>query len=246
MNNKFNSISPFLQSPLQPNNIIVYESPSKLQYVSGSYSGGIHTKRFGKAKLIKHTFKNGIGTLKFDKEVTEIPMEAFKYANITNIKLPNSIIKLSKECFSSCNLTSIDLGDNLQIIEELAFYNNPLETLIIPDSVTTIGTNFINNYSHYTLRYLKLGKGIKDIKDLAFRFYSNSSSPVTVYINYKNIGTEWYNNSAYINLIIGPNVETIAQDAFRSRSSIQSIIIGKNVKTIGANAFQYCSSIKIY
>lgn len=33
MNNKYNSISPFLQTPLQPNNVIIYKAPSKLSHV---------------------------------------------------------------------------------------------------------------------------------------------------------------------------------------------------------------------
>ena len=247
--NEYNSISPFLQTPLQPNNIIIYKASSKLQELPNSdiYGSGLRPKSFGKAKLLKHTFKNGVGILKFDKDVTEFGERAFYNSGITEIKIPSTVIKLKDYSLYQCQLTSIDLPDNLQSIGNSVFNSNKIDTFIIPDNVVNIGG--YNFYQNCYVKYIKIGEKFKGDRTSTFFIgnysYSSIDHPVLVHVNYNTIGQEFSSYSyLYMNVVMGSNVQTISSSAFSNTQFILSVTIGNNVKSIGYQAFYYCENLQ--
>lgn len=237
MNNKYNSISPFLQTPLQPNNIIYYKCPTKIPETTSTnyYGNGIHINQFGKAKLIKHKFKDGIGTLIFDKEITKLNQYAFAGSGFTEIQLPNSLLEIGDYAFSSCRqLVSFQFNEGLKKIGSSVFSSdtNLRGTIIVPDSVEHIGYGaFIGTY----LDNLIIGKGIKTLERYAIE---QNNRNCVLYLNYPHIENKNYciSTSYFSKIIFGDNVKSIENSAFYG-ASIESIVFGNYIESIGDQAF---------
>ena len=93
-----------------------------------------------------------------------------------------------------------------------------MESIVIPDNVTSIGAVAFASCSRLTAA--KIGKGVTTIGNSAF---------------YECSSLEFIN--------IPDNVTTIDDGAFYKCGSLKDIIIPDNVTTIGAVAFGYCSGL---
>ncbi len=104
----------------------------------------------------------GIGVVKFNINLTEIPEGLFKNcANLQTVMIPDgvqtigsfsfqgcsslenvqfgeSVKRIDTFAFEDCNLSSIALPNTLESLGYKAFTNNPLTTVMLPESVTTI------------------------------------------------------------------------------------------------------------
>ena len=80
------------------------------------------TDGFG-ASFVSHTYKNGLGVIQFDGNITSIPEKAFystKY--LKGIYIPDSVTSIGNSAFYDCsNLTSITIPDSVTSIEKYAF-----------------------------------------------------------------------------------------------------------------------------
>lgn len=74
------------------------------------------------------------------ENLKSIPEGAFSGCrNLSSIKIPGSVISISKGAFARCNnLTSIELSEGLEYINEEAFTEAVLTSIVIPSSVKTI------------------------------------------------------------------------------------------------------------
>ena len=128
------------------------------------------------AELIGHTWKDGVGTLYFDEDITVVRDDAFwkcssltsitipesvtligecafyGCSSLTSVTIPNSVTSIGMYAFSYCRgLTSINIPDSVTSIGQAAFFNcDSLTSVTIPDSVTSIG-----NYAFYGCHSLK-------------------------------------------------------------------------------------------
>lgn len=73
--------------------------------------------------------------------IKQIGAEVFKdHKGITSVALPNTLEVIGEEAFAGCaNLTSVSGGVAVQEIRDKAFAGCPLDTIRIPQSVTSIG-----------------------------------------------------------------------------------------------------------
>ena len=128
-------------------------------------------------------------------ELTEANIPAiFKYTDGTKYKITSIAEKIFKEC-------------------------TLLETVTIPDSVTTIGLGAFDSCT--SLENVTIGNSVETIENGAF-----------------------YNCSSLKEIIIPDSVTTINGSAFSSCSSLETVTIGNNVTTIGDNTFASCSLLK--
>jgi len=66
--------------------------------------------------------------------------DAFEYANVSEVTLPETVTTIQKGAFSSCKLSAIHLPSSLTQIGYFAFWFCPnLSSITIPPTVTTIG-----------------------------------------------------------------------------------------------------------
>ena len=128
---------------------VEYIVPNTLTYTS--YSGDTVTpyaKSFeGKNEIVSNVYENGIGTLTFKEELTEI------YDSMYNKDVVDEI-------------TTIEIPDNITRIGDYSFRGQYLTTLNVPDSVTYIGDSAFNNCTNLT--EITLGSGVETIGQWAF------------------------------------------------------------------------------
>ena len=117
---------------------------------------------------------------------------------------------------------------SVKTIKKAAFeYATQLETLIIPDNVTTLEENLFFMYKVTSNRKPKLksvviGDGVKIIPKYAF-----------------------YGCKKLKNITFGKNVEVIEEDAFYN-CKMKKLVIPKTVKTVGVDAFGDVKELVVY
>ena len=223
---------------------------------------------------IGSTFKYNATILKFDefkyfKSVTSIPANAFfDCTNLRSISIPNSVTSIGEYAFFGCSgLTSVHISD-LAAWCNISFENsnsNPLSyahhlylngtevtDLVIPNSVTSIGSLAFNNCSGLTSVTIpnsvtSIGKAVFSgcsgltsvhISDLAaWCNISFSSNPLN------NAHHLYLNGTEVTDLIIPDGVTSISSSAFSGCSGLTSVTIPNSVTSISSSAFNNCSGL---
>ncbi len=172
---------------------------------------------------------NGCSSLQYNeyKNVNYLGSENNKYLiavsmiekTIQNVVI-NSNTKFILNAFNNCsNLTSIIIPDSVISIGAYAFNNcSNLTSIIIPDSVISIGAYAFNNCSNLTS--IIIPDSVISIGAYAFNNCSNLTS-----------------------IIIPDSVISIGAYAFNNCSNLTSIIIANSVTNIGESVLSRCSGL---
>ena len=145
--------------------------------------------------------------------------------------------------FSSCEqITSFTFGDSVDSIPQYLCYKmNNLQSIIIPNSVTSIGNSAFQDCS--ALSSVIIGNSVTSIGDYAF-YSCDSLTSVTIPNSVTNIGSYAFQHcSSLASVTIGNSVTSIRDNAFYGCSSLTFATIGNSVTSIGAEAFRYCNSL---
>lgn len=166
---------------------------------------------------------SGLISVTIGRFITQIGNNAF--SNCSGLTTVNfnadrcvSIGSYSSNAFAGCNnITVFSLGNNIKQIPAYLCYNksNLTGSLIIPDSVTSIGVSaFLGCHG---LVSVVIGDSVSHIGANAFAFCSG-----------------------LISLTLSNSVSTIGMEAFWDCSSLTSVSIPHSVKSIGNRAFSGC------
>lgn len=140
----------------------------------------------------------------------------------TELTLPESYngegYMLFKNAFVGCNATSLVIGGVEDIVENAFNGCTSLKTLVIGDSVLTIGQGAFSGCSD--LESVVIGNNVVSIGDSAFRYAY-----------------------ALTEVKIGSSVRSIGSYAFSYCTALGKIYIPASVETIGGYAFQNCSML---
>lgn len=98
-------------------------------------------------------------------------------------------------------------------------FNQALRTLIIPDTVTSIGSRFIANSK---IENITLGNGITELEDTTFAHSDLRSMVIPDSVKSLGYGLFW-SASDIENLIIGSGVESIGEDILRYTNSLTTV-----------------------
>ena len=144
-------------------------------------------------------------------------LTTFTFSDFTNLKyatLPKTLVEIPQAAFFNCPLTTINLPDTVEKIGNYAFKGTSLSgSLYLPNSLKTIGISaFIN---------LKL------------------TGTLTIPDSVTTISNEAFYNNKFTKLVIGQNssLTTIGNNAFRNNQISNAIALPKSVTTIGNNTF---------
>ena len=262
-----NPINPNL--PSNENNKIYYtttDGKKMFPYESGGATFG--------AILISNIYKDGVGVMTFDDDVTMIGDDAFdSCTSLTSVTIPDSATTIGNSAFDSCtSLTSVTIPDSVITIGIYAFcYCSSLTSVTIPDSVTTIGDMAFAHCSGLTS--VTIPDSVTTIEEQAF-YNCGSLTSVTIGDSVTTIGNgafQYCSSLAEFNgkfaedngrilvvdgtlvafalaglteYTIPDSVTTIGEDAFYSCDSLTSVTIPDSVTTIGNSAFASCNSLK--
>ena len=205
--------------------------------------------------------------------VTGIKNDAFRNCvNLTSLIIPKSIISIGESAFCSCSsLTSINVDkantvfnsrDNCNAIIQTKSNTLVLgcKTTVIPNNVTSIGTNAFYGRD---VTSVKIPESVTNIGRYAFGGFNRSA--FTIPNSVTSIGIGAFVTSGLTSITIPENVTSIGEYAFggcfdlktitfnckeigyRIGSSLPSVtkevLFGNSVKSIGHEAFRYCSNL---
>lgn len=139
---------------------------------------------------------------------------------VTEVVIPEGVTELKPYAFAGCNMESLVISDSVTSIGYDAFSNcQNLKAVVIPDSVTEMGNGAFNRCE--SLESVVIGNGVKVISSDTF-----------------------YQCSKLEELVIGNSVETIGSDSFSDCYKLKSVELPDSVTVIGDSAFYYCSGLE--
>ncbi len=182
------------------------------------------------AGLVKEeTIEKNYTELAYQETRLESGEKAFLVCGFATIKyidviIPSTyqgcpVVGIADFAFQGEKIESIVIPDSVTSIGDYAFeYCGSLTSIVIPDSVSELGSGaFIKCFS---LKSIVIPNGVLEIKSGTFSGCNSLTS-----------------------VVIGNGVASIRHYAFASCTSLTSIEIPDNVTRIEANAFQGCSSL---
>lgn len=199
------------------NNIILYTSADG--QVITPYASDMPAT-FG-AHIVSNTYENGQGIITFDRDITMVGHNAFRFCNLTSVALPKSVETIGPWSFYGCNaLTKVAIPDGVTTIEESAFREcAELTEVAIGKSVESVGMTAFSGSKK--LSNIVWGESLTAIGEGAFSFCYSLGS-----------------------VKIPGSVTTIGEGAFKNCTGITTATIGTGVTELGWYAFMGCSLLK--
>lgn len=164
-----------------------------------------------------------------------------------DIVIPSGITNIPVEAFSGISFrkgTNLYFHDNVDAIFDGAFeslvINNPV---YLPKKLTYIGDNAFANVN------FRAGviwpENIMYIGPSAFE-NSTISGNITIPDDILVVSQNSFAGTHIETLIIGDNVESIADGAFHNNPQMRSVYVGRNVEYIGEGAFADCPALTLF
>ena len=178
---------------------------------------------------IVHTWKDGVGTLYFDEDVTSIGKYAFRNcSSLTSVTIPDSVTSIGDWAFDYCSsLTSITIPDSVTSIGYGAFYKcSSLTSVTIGDSVTTIG-----DYAFYgcsSLTSITIPDSVTSIGGYAFYGCSSLKSVDCKATTPPTGGDYMFDNNALSRTIYVPKESVDAYKSAEHWINYKYYIVGYN------------------
>ena len=195
----------------QPNNLIYYTGPYTIEPNRADGFG---------ANFVSSEFRNNVGILVFDKDVSDIGVEAFYGKPIFSIEMPNSVSRIAAGAFQYSTLTSI----------------------IIPSGVQTIGSWAFSDCTN--LHSVEILEGLKSIDNYAFTQCRNLTS-IVLPDSLEDIGTDVFSGCASLqSIVIPPKVSRIRMITFWGCSSLKTIVLPEGLLYIDGSAFFQCDNLE--
>ncbi len=163
---------------------------------------------------------------------------------VSDVVLPSGITAIPNCAFSCNSLTSIIIPDSVTSIGEDAFYGcTGLTNITIPDSVTSIGEGAFGYCT--ALESVTIGNNVTRIGSYAF-YNCESITSIRIPDSVIRIGSyAFYNCTGLTDVTMGNNIVDIDDSAFFNCIGLTSIVIPESVDSIDYNAFSNCNSLKI-
>lgn len=160
-------------------------------------------------------------------------------------KLKNIVIaggNILYGAFQGCgNLTDIKLLDDVKIIGTYAFSGSSFTNIILPDSVTFIGSNAFRGCS--LLSSIKISNSVTSIGEYTFAGCSMLTN-ITIPDKVTGIGSNAFQGCSLLTSISMPDTVTnIGKSAFDSCRSLKNINFPEKLKDISDYTFVGCTSL---
>jgi major membrane immunogen (membrane-anchored lipoprotein) len=189
----------------------------------------------------------------------------YQYSKATSFTVNAATQTIKASAFYESPLTSVTLPNGLLAIENDAFSEMPkLTSIIIPDTVTSVGDNCFGNDE--ALKSATWSKACNAIPDSAFNactslsdfviptnvstignasFVGTALTSVDIPSKVTSIGAETFKKCQKLLKVTLPNDDVLsAGGIFQECTALESIVIPANVTSIGDDCFSGCTSLK--
>ena len=194
-------------------------------------------------------------TLVFAEEssaLTEIAPFAFQNCEaLESLVIPSCVKKIGKEAFHNCpSLVRLSFAEDtaLESVGQEAFYNNNIEVLSLPATLTKLGDGAF--FYSRSLVKLYIPNSLESISNRAFGYSDNLSEIIFTGDGasaLKSIGSEaFYRATSLAAFVLPAGVTEIGSGAFKSCTALKTFTVeeGSVLTTVGAEAFFGCSALK--
>jgi len=248
---------PFYNCPISTINIgnSVQNMPSGFAHGFDSLTSIIIPKYITMIRDSAFAYCRNLTSITISNSATSIGTKAFKNcSSLTSITIPNNVTYIGEEAFGECrNLTTLNFNAiNCEYLltcglftREYAhpFYNCPISTINVGNSVQRIPSNFA--YWLHTLTNLSIGNNVTYIGNSAFDSCVNLTN-VVIPSSVDTIGYEAFECcSRLVSVTIPNNVKYLAERCFKSCSSLTSVVIPNSVTYLGGYAFYDCNNLSL-
>ena len=166
--------------------------------------------------------------------------EAFKYAKMTSVVLPETLTKIESSAFSCCrSLQSVYFSEELTEIGYIAFEDcTTLECLAFPETLTRIGDSAFSGCS--SLKNIEFSKSLTTIGARAFM-----NCEALQLLNFPEIKIDYYAfyGCKSLHTIVFTGASKIGEEAFERCPNLQKIVFPENNVHVSSNAFAYCPKL---
>ena len=161
-----------------------------------------------------------------------IGVNAFAYANLTSVVLPDSVTEIGDGAFYfNRHLASVVLPASLKKLSGFGY--TALTSIQIPSSVTHIGS--------YAFQDAKFTSVV--IPDSVIEIGNNAfAGPAVWSTSVNSMGQTHYTQSSLTSLTLGAGVVSIGDYAFAG-ANITSLTLPSSVTTVGMKAFYNCTQL---
>lgn len=171
-------------------------------------------------RVISNTYKDGMGILKFDGDLTQIYLYAFcdqetqlGASNLKTITFPKAVRYIGDYAFNNCtSLTEVAIPGSIEMRVRAFGGCTNIAKVYISDLATWCNCKFVHSST-----CSPLGPGNAEL---------------------------YLNGEKVIDLIIPSNISRIYHAAFAGCSSLNSVVIPSNITHIHSFAFAYCKQLK--
>ena len=218
--------------------LVRLELPASLETISGDAFPGTTSLTYIGVQNGNTAFVSEDGVL-FDHSRTTLV--AYPAAHGSEYVIPEGVTNVGSCAFAFAKLTEIDLNGVVALADYAFIYSN-LETLVLPDSITAMGTGVF--YGNTSLRHLSVGTGITEISEQAF-YGCDSLATVAIPAQIAEIGYGAFAFSGIreVSFEAGTSLRIIHSAAFFA-CAISEIDIPDTVVTIDAQAFSANQMLK--
>lgn len=190
-------------------------------------------------------------------QITEIPFRAFYCCALSSVELPENISRVAQDAFlanyictglddygdeiRTYTIQDIKLNEGLIEIGSNAFIGAPITSLVLPNSLTTIGNSAFSGCYQLAEITWPDNKGFTEING----FNNCTSLPDSIFeslpVTVTSIGYQAFIGCRFSSVSLPGTIETIGERAFAYNYNLKSLSLHEGLQSIGVCAFNCCN-----
>ncbi len=176
---------------------------------------------------------------------TAIGQYAFYETPLASVNIAGGIV--GQFAFAYCtNLTNVILGGGVTEIQEVAFVGDPIRSIVIPSSVSSIGGIA---FEDCLLTNIVISPGVESIG--AYAFLGNPITSLYIPSSVTSIGDQAFNGCNNLtNVIIGTGVTNMVTGAFFGCANLTNVLFLGNAPGVSGDqdgpVFNYSPNVTVY